>query len=124
MKQNINIGNVVDDGTGDYLRKGGIKINENFDELYYELGDGDVPYSAGAWKTYDASSGQTLKAEWGKSYAINTSSGRVTINLPKGTVNDYNKVIRARDVFATWNVNPVTLVAASGDTIKGFNSAI
>ena len=30
MKQNINIGNVVDDGTGDYLRKGGIKINENF----------------------------------------------------------------------------------------------
>ena len=49
MKQNINIGNVVDDGTGDYLRKGGIKINENFDELYYELGDGDVPYSAGAW---------------------------------------------------------------------------
>ncbi|WRO06490.1 baseplate wedge subunit [Escherichia phage JY01] len=124
MKQNINIGNVVDDGTGDYLRKGGIKINENFDELYYELGDGNVPYSAGAWKTYNASSGQTLKAEWGKSYAINTSSGRVTLQLPKGTVNDYNKVIRARDVFATWNVNPVTLVAASGDTIKGSSSSV
>lgn len=124
MKQNINIGNVVDDGTGDYLRKGGIKINENFDELYYELGDGDVPYSAGAWKTYDASSGQTLTAEWGKSYAINTSSGRVTLQLPKGTVNDYNKVIRARDVFATWNINPVTLVAASGDTIKGSSSSV
>ncbi|QXV86108.1 baseplate wedge subunit and tail pin [Escherichia phage WilhelmHis] len=124
MKQNINIGNVVDDGTGDYLRKGGIKINENFDELYYELGDGDVPYSAGAWKTYNASSGQTLTAEWGKSYAINTSSGRVTLQLPKGTVNDYNKVIKARDVFATWNVNPVTLVAASGDTIKGSSSSV
>lgn len=124
MKQNINIGNVVDDGTGDYLRKGGIKINENFDELYYELGDGDVPYSAGAWKTYNASSGQTLKAKWGKSYAINTSSGRVTLQLPKGTVNDYNKVIRARDVFATWNINPVTLVAASGDTIKGSSSSV
>lgn len=124
MKQNINIGNVVDDGTGDYLRKGGIKINENFDELYYELGDGDVPYSAGAWKTYNAPSGQTLKAKWGKSYAINTSSGRVTLQLPKGTVNDYNKVIRARDVFATWNINPVTLVAASGDTIKGSSSSV
>ncbi|EPC0611166.1 hypothetical protein ACRV6S_000010 [Shigella sonnei] len=124
MKQNINIGNVVDDGTGDYLRKGGIKINENFDELYYELGDGDVPYSAGAWKTYNASSGQTLKAKWGKSYAINTSSGRVTLQLPKGTVNDYNKVIRARDVFATWNINPVTLVAASGDTIKGSSTSV
>ncbi|EPJ2512148.1 hypothetical protein ACTGOH_005113, partial [Salmonella enterica subsp. enterica serovar Bareilly] len=38
MKQNIKIGNVVDDGQGDYLRRGGAKINENFDELYYELG--------------------------------------------------------------------------------------
>lgn len=119
MKQEIKIGSVVDDGTGDYLRKGGIKINENFDNLYYELGDGDVPYSAGAWKTYNATAGAKLTAEWGKSYAVNTSGGRVTISLPKGTAADYNKVIRARDVFATWNINPVTLVASSGDTIKG-----
>lgn len=119
MKQNLKIGNVVDDGTGDYLRQGGIKLNSNFDELYYELGDGEVPYSAGAWKTYNSSSGLTLKADWGKSYAINTQTGRVTLELPKGTVNDYNKVIRARDVFATWNVNPVTLKPSAGDTIKG-----
>lgn len=124
MKQNIKIGNVVDDGQGDYLRRGGAKINENFDELYYELGDGEVPYSAGAWKTYHSSDGLNLAAEWGKSYAIDTSTGRVSINLPKGTVEDYNKVIRARDVFATWNINPVTLIAASGDTIKGSSSPV
>lgn len=124
MKQNIKIGNVVDDGQGDYLRRGGEKINENFDEIYYELGDGEVPYAAGAWKTYDAADGLNLKAAWGKSYAINTTSGRVSVNLPKGTIADYNKVIRARDVFATWNINPVTLIPANGDTIKGSSSPV
>lgn len=119
MKQDINIGNVVDDGTGDYLRKGGQKINENFEELYYELGDGDVPYAAGAWKTYKTTQGATLEAAWGKSYVLDTSTGRITVHLPKGTAADYNKVIRLRDVFATWSINPVTLAPATGDTLKG-----
>ncbi|WP_236452207.1 hypothetical protein, partial [Escherichia coli] len=39
--------------------------------------------------------------------------------LPKGTSNDYNKVIRFRDVYATWQVNPVTIIPGSGDTLKG-----
>lgn len=33
-KQTINIGSVADDGTGDTIRAGGDKINDNFDELY------------------------------------------------------------------------------------------
>ena len=119
MKQDIKIGNVVDDGNGDYLRRGGQKINDNFTDLYYELGDGEVPYAAGAWKTYHASTGADLTADWGKSYAIDTSTGQVALHLPKGSVNDYNKVIRARDVFSTWNTNSVTLIPALGDTIKG-----
>ena len=52
MKQLIKIGNVVDDGTGDYLRKGGEKINANFTEIYTKLGDGDTPHASGAWKTH------------------------------------------------------------------------
>ena len=47
MKQNIIIGNAVDDGTGDYIRRVGEKINNNFLELYTELGDGSVPHAAG-----------------------------------------------------------------------------
>ena len=31
MKQNLIVGQSVDDGSGDYLRKGGLKINNNFD---------------------------------------------------------------------------------------------
>lgn len=124
MKQNLKIGNMVDDGSGDYLRAGGLKLNNNFDELYQELGDGSVPYPAGAWRTYNASEGHILKAEWGKSYAIDTTVGLVTVELPKGTVNDYNKVIKARDVFSVWNLNPVTFTPANGDTIKGSPNSV
>lgn len=119
MKQNLKIGNVVDDGSGDYLRQGGQKINENFDELYYQLGDGKNPHAAGAWKTWTATEGATLNAEFGHSYAIDTSNGRVAVHLPKGTTAEYNYVIRLRDVFSTWQVNPVTIIPAVGDTIKG-----
>lgn len=34
MKQKINIGESSNDGTGDTLRSGAIKINQNFDEIY------------------------------------------------------------------------------------------
>lgn len=119
MKQNLKLGNMVDDGTGDYLRAGGGKINNNFDELYYELGDGDRPHSAGAWKTWTQAQGNPLVPKFGQSFAINTSNGRVEVNLPKGTAADYNKVIRLRDVWRSWQRTHVVLRPAPGDTIKG-----
>lgn len=119
MKQNIKIGNAVDDGFGDYLRAGGIKTNSNFDEIYYELGDGSVPHAAGAWKTVTAAQSTVVNAKFGAAYAVNSTLARMTINLPKGTTADYNKVIRIRDVFATWRTNPVTIAPAQGDTLKG-----
>ena len=39
-KQAIGLGTTADDGSGDTLRAGGTKINENFDELYDLMGDG------------------------------------------------------------------------------------
>ncbi|BBC78225.1 baseplate wedge subunit [Escherichia phage EcS1] len=119
MKQNLKIGNVVDDGTGDYLRAGGLKLNSNFDELYYQLGDGDVPHAAGAWKTHKTSDGADVAADFGKSYTLDTTAGRINFKLPKGSITDYNKVIRVRDVFNTWQRQPVSLIPATGDTIKG-----
>ena len=38
-RQNIGIGTVADDGTGDTLRTAGQKINQNFQELYGRFGD-------------------------------------------------------------------------------------
>jgi hypothetical protein len=37
-KQTINTGTIANDGTGDTIRDGGIKINENFTELYGATG--------------------------------------------------------------------------------------
>ncbi|QQG32080.1 baseplate wedge subunit and tail pin [Citrobacter phage CkP1] len=119
MKQELKIGSVVDDGSGDYLRQGGLKINSNFNDLYYELGDGVNPHSAGAWKTHKTADAASIDAEMGKSYVLDTSTGRMTFNLPKGRIQDYNCVIRARDVFGTWQGNPVTVIPAAGDTLKG-----
>ena len=38
-KQAIGLGSTANDGTGDSLRVGGDKINDNFDEIYTTFGD-------------------------------------------------------------------------------------
>ena len=42
VNQILALGTTADDGTGDNLRVGGDKINDNFLELYTALGDGDA----------------------------------------------------------------------------------
>ena len=39
-KQSLNLGAAANDNTGDTLRAGGGKINDNFTELYTTLGNG------------------------------------------------------------------------------------
>jgi hypothetical protein len=116
-KQTIKFGNLVDDGTGDYLRLGAEKIQSNMDELYTQLGDGSNPHPAGAWK--NIASTPSIIAKFGEAFNINTTNGQVNVTLPKGTANDYGKVIRLRDVWGTWGTNPVTIIPAAGNTIKG-----
>ena len=41
-RQNLNIGTAANDGTGDNLRVGGDKINDNFSEIYTAFGDGST----------------------------------------------------------------------------------
>jgi len=50
-KQTVGIGSTADDGTGDSLRTGGDKINDNFTEIYTKLGN--VGGSATALPTDD-----------------------------------------------------------------------
>ena len=48
-KQSIGLGSTANDGTGDSLRVGGDKINDNFDEIYTTYGDGSTltPFTSG-----------------------------------------------------------------------------
>ena len=39
-KQALNIGSIANDNTGDTLRAGGDKVNDNFTEIYGALGNG------------------------------------------------------------------------------------
>ena len=39
-KQTVNLGTTADDGTGDNLRDGMDKVNDNFTEIYTKIGDG------------------------------------------------------------------------------------
>ena len=41
-KLGINTGSTPNDGTGDSLLSGAIKVNSNFDEIYSALGDGST----------------------------------------------------------------------------------
>ena len=41
-KQSIGLGSTANDGTGDNLRVGGDKVNDNFNEIYTALGDGSA----------------------------------------------------------------------------------
>ena len=48
-KQSIGLGSTANDGSGDSLRVGGDKINDNFDEIYTTFGDGSTltPFTTG-----------------------------------------------------------------------------
>jgi len=69
-KQTLDIGTNANDGTGDTLRSGGEKINDNFNELYSTLGGNSI-----------ASNG------------INAAYATQTINTASATVNDSDTLI-------------------------------
>jgi hypothetical protein len=123
-KKTINLGSVVDDSTGDYLRQGGIKINENFEDAYSNLGDGTEFHPAGAWKTHTFANGSSFTPVFGKQYNINTLGGSVSITLPKGSAADYGRVIKLRDVHASWGTNSVTIKPTSGDSLGGSTNPV
>ncbi len=144
MKQTINVGQIVDDGTGDYLRQGGIKTRDNINEIYNELGDGSRIYAAGAWHSWkyatkyingdttynpdhadlyiDADGngqGPDLHVNFGEAWTIDTSTGDVDVYLPSGVEEaDYGKSIRLRDVKGTWDRYMVTVYPDPKDSIK------
>ena len=56
-KQNLSVGSAANDGTGDTLRDGAIKLNSVIDELYTNLGnDTNLQVNIGACLLYTSPS--------------------------------------------------------------------
>ena len=76
-KQTINVGTNQDDGTGDNLRSAFVKVNENFTEIYTELG--------GTALSNISMSGSTITTDDSNSGIIIDPQGSGTITLTGNT---------------------------------------
>ncbi len=59
-RQTLNIGTAANDGTGDNLRVGGDKINDNFSEIYSAFGDGSTLSSLAVTAMNNATANEIL----------------------------------------------------------------
>ena len=88
-KQSIGLGTTANDGTGDTIRAGGDKINDNFTELYNALGDGT---------TIAANTGTLVS----NAYAIATYQSNTALTT---RFNLYAKVANVASLAALANTN-------------------
>lgn len=114
-KQSIGLGTVANDGTGDNLRAGGDKINDNFDEIYTALGDGSA-LAAGLTAFTGAASDVTS----GTFANVRISQASVTqhqaaLSLTESQISDLGTYLTT---VALNDVSDVTLTtAAQGDIL-------
>lgn len=76
-KQTINIGSAANDGTGDPLRTAFDKINDNFDEIYLELG--------GSGGNDISISGSTISTDSGTGADLTLNADSTVIKVASGT---------------------------------------
>ena len=116
-KLGINTGTTANDGTGDSLIDGAVKINSNFSEIYNTIGDGNNINLSGFVTSITA----------GSNITVSGSTGNVTINASGGgggggisaVVDDTspqlggNLDINSKDITGTGNVSVSGIVTAT-----------
>ena len=120
--QGINTGSAPNDGTGDTLLAGGIKVNSNFTELYSLLGNGSTLAVGVVTNTGDASgvTGITTLIQAGSNISVTTNSGISTIAYT-GIANTAN--INANTVNVSGIVT-ATSFNGSGASLTGVLTAL
>ena len=109
-RQVIGTGSAANDGSGDNLRAGGTKINDNFTELYNYLGDGTA-LSSGTWDI--VSSGiNTLS-----SVGIGTTNPRFTLEV--GAVGASGTSLHVNGNARVTGIISATQVVIGGETLTG-----
>ena len=126
-KQSVGIGSSANDGQGDTLRTGATKINDNFNEIYAEFGDGtnlssgntagDILVADGTKFANVTTSGDISISNTG---AINLRSNELSVaqgSTPSSTTN------KLYNVGGTLYWNGSTIGVASGGSFSSFTVA-
>jgi len=84
-KQTLDIGTNANDGTGDTLRSGGEKINDNFNELYSTLGGNSIATNGinAAYATHEMNGNGTVNDS--DTLILFNSTGTIAATLSDGT---------------------------------------
>ena len=111
-QQLIDVGSVANDGTGDTGRDGGIKINENFTELYNEASQirntrARIRFTAVTTATLVIADNDLVLGH--NIFGVNFA-GDVSITLPAGI--DSDKIIVINDESGLAGTNNITLNVA------------
>lgn len=106
-KQLINVGTIINDGTGDTLRSGALKVNENFNELYTAL-------------TKDNELSVVNYIDAGVGITLDNHNGTVTITNTIGNKKSFGVVrVGATNVTSAMQEDTLNLAAGSGISISG-----
>ena len=97
-KLGINTGSTPNDGTGDNLLSGAIKINSNFDELYSALGDGTTLGTP------------VTSIVAGTNVSVSSSTGDVTINATGGSSGGINGITIKEEGVAVGTATSITSI--------------
>ena len=101
-KKVINRGISANDGSGDNLRAGALKINENFDEIYTALGDGSTLLT-GTYVTTSANQVLANKTISGATNTISNIPSSALSSLPNSKL-DNSSITIGDDTSTNFNV--------------------
>jgi hypothetical protein len=113
-KSVINTGSVANDGTGDTLRAAGVKINDNFSEIYQALGTGSAITLTASVAELNILDGATLSTTELNYVDGVTSSIQTQLNA-KAVAADLADVATSGDYADLTNTPTLADVATSGD---------
>ena len=104
-KLGINTGSTPNDGTGDNLLSGAIKINSNFDELYTALGDGTTLGTP------------VTSIVAGTNVSVSSSTGDVTINATGGGSGSINGITIKEEGSTVGTATSITSINFVGSDV-------
>src|SRR6056300_1589591 len=140
--QNINIGNIANDGTGDDLREAFRKVNENFDEL--DLRQPEATTAAGigtgvavfagkvgdqlTFKNLTAGTGMSVAAVAGNDIQISTDLQGMLVVTDGGSINvddgETLRIIGGAGITTNLSGNTLTITDTSSQGSEVFSTQL